>query len=101
MHSLWFSWYNVMGIVIIILSVYFVWWQIVCSIVAMLLHFMFLAAFAWMCLEGYQLYVMLIEVFEGERSRRKWYYLFGYGIPLVTVCVTAGLRYSEYGTDKQ
>lgn len=54
-----------------------------------------------MCLEGFQLYVMLIEVFEGEKSRRKWYYLFGYGIPLVTVAVTAGVKPSGYGTDKQ
>lgn len=75
--------------------------QILCGVVAGLLHFLFLAAFAWMCLEGFQLYVMLIEVFEGERSRRKWYYLFGYGIPLVTVAVTAGVKPSGYGTDKQ
>ncbi|XP_062578601.1 adhesion G protein-coupled receptor L2-like [Saccostrea cucullata] len=74
--------------------------KIVCGVVAGLLHFLFLAAFAWMCLEGFQLYVMLIEVFEGERSRRKWYYLFGYGIPLVTVAVTAGVKPSGYGTDR-
>ncbi|CAG2218311.1 ADGRL1 [Mytilus edulis] len=53
-------------------------YKIVCGIVAGLLHFWFLAAFSWMCLEGVQLYVMLIEVFEAERSRRLWYYLFGY-----------------------
>lgn len=32
-----------------------------------------------MCLEGIQLYVMLVEVFEAESSRRKYYYPFGYG----------------------
>ena len=53
--------------------------QILCSVVAGLLHYFFLAAFAWMCLEGVQLYVMLIEVFEAEKSRRKYYYLAGYG----------------------
>ena len=53
--------------------------KIMCSIVAGFLHFFFLCAFSWMCLEGIQLYVMLIEVFEAERSRTKWYYLFGYG----------------------
>lgn len=53
--------------------------QILCAVIAGLLHFFFLAAFAWMCLEGIQLYVMLIEVFEAEKSRVKWYYLFGYG----------------------
>ena len=50
-----------------------------CSIVAGVLHFVFLVAFAWMCLEGIQLYVMLIEVFEVERSRIRWYYAAGYG----------------------
>ena len=32
-----------------------------------------------MCLEGIQLYFMLIEVFEAERSRVRWFYAFGYG----------------------
>ena len=43
------------------------------------LHYLFLCAFAWMCLEGVQLYVMLVQVFEHERSRVNSYYLFGYG----------------------
>ncbi|XP_048757529.2 adhesion G protein-coupled receptor L3-like isoform X2 [Ostrea edulis] len=74
--------------------------RIVCGIIAGVLHFLFLSAFAWMCLEGFQIYVMLIEVFEGERSRRKWYYLFGYGVPLVAVAVTAGIKPSGYGTER-
>ena len=53
--------------------------QVLCSVIAGMLHYFFLAAFAWMCLEGIQLYVMLIEVFEAERSRKRWYYLAGYG----------------------
>jgi len=32
-----------------------------------------------MCLEGVQLYVMLVEVFEAEKSRLLWYYLAAYG----------------------
>ena len=44
-----------------------------------ILHYLFLAAFAWMCLEGVQLYMMLIEVFEAERSRLKYYYIAAYG----------------------
>lgn len=86
--------------IVFIIGISLVQDRILCGVVAGLLHFLFLAAFAWMCLEGFQLYVMLIEVFEGERSRRKWYYLFGYGIPLVTVAVTAGVKPSGYGTDK-
>ena len=55
--------------------------QMLCSVIAGILHFVFLVAFAWMCLEGIQLYVMLIEVFEVERSRIRWYYAAGYGMP--------------------
>lgn len=74
-------------------------YKIVCGVVAGLLHFWFLAAFSWMCLEGVQLYVMLIEVFEAERSRRLWYYLFGYGVPTIIVGVSAGVNHEGYGTE--
>ncbi|XP_012941592.1 uncharacterized protein LOC101864474 isoform X2 [Aplysia californica] len=74
--------------------------KILCSIIAGVLHFLFLSAFAWMCLEGVQLYVMLVEVFEQERSRLPWYYLFGYGTPVIIVAVSAGVNYQGYGTDK-
>ncbi|KAJ8262306.1 hypothetical protein GJAV_G00164980 [Gymnothorax javanicus] len=44
---------------------------IACAVFAALLHFFFLAAFTWMFLEGVQLYIMLVEVFESEHSRKK------------------------------
>ncbi|XP_071954368.1 adhesion G protein-coupled receptor L2-like isoform X2 [Antedon mediterranea] len=72
---------------------------IMCTIVAVLLHYFFLASFAWMCLEGIQLYVMLVEVFEAESSRRKYYYPFGYGVPLITVGIAALANYEGYGTE--
>ena len=53
--------------------------EVLCSIVAGFLHYFFLASFAWMCLEGVQLYVLLVEVFEAEKSRVSWYYLSAYG----------------------
>ncbi|XP_064626823.1 adhesion G protein-coupled receptor L2-like isoform X4 [Lineus longissimus] len=73
---------------------------ILCSVIAGVLHFLFLASFAWMCLEGVQLYVMLIEVFEAERSRVKWYYLSGYGLPAVVVAIAAGVHHEGYGTER-
>eukprot|EP00058_Branchiostoma_floridae_P005905 XP_002591393.1 hypothetical protein BRAFLDRAFT_86900 [Branchiostoma floridae] len=36
-------------------------YQVACPVFAAILHFFFLASFAWMCLEGFQLYVMVIE----------------------------------------
>ncbi|XP_058250867.1 adhesion G protein-coupled receptor L2-like isoform X2 [Hemibagrus wyckioides] len=73
---------------------------IVCSVVAGILHFFFLAAFAWMCLEGVQLYVMLVEVFESEFSRRKYYYAAGYLFPAVVVAISAAIDYRSYGTKR-
>uniref|UniRef100_A0AAQ4PRT8 Uncharacterized protein n=1 Tax=Gasterosteus aculeatus aculeatus TaxID=481459 RepID=A0AAQ4PRT8_GASAC len=74
--------------------------KLVCSIIAGVLHFCFLAAFAWMCLEGVQLYLMLVEVFESEFSRRKYYYVSGYLIPAVVVGVSAAIDYRSYGTQR-
>ncbi|XP_021379001.1 adhesion G protein-coupled receptor L2-like isoform X2 [Mizuhopecten yessoensis] len=73
--------------------------HIVCAVIAGVLHYLFLCAFGWMCLEGVQLYVMLIEVFEPGRSRSRIYYLCGYGIPAIVVGVAAGIQPSGYGTD--
>nr|XP_012147882.1 PREDICTED: latrophilin Cirl-like isoform X4 [Megachile rotundata] len=74
--------------------------RIVCGIVAGLLHFFFLCAFAWMFLEGFQLYVMLIEVFEAEKSRLRWYYLVAYGAPLLVVAISCIIDPLSYGTDR-
>ncbi|XP_038159793.1 adhesion G protein-coupled receptor L2-like isoform X10 [Cyprinodon tularosa] len=74
--------------------------KLACSIIAGVLHFCFLAAFTWMCLEGVQLYLMLVEVFESEFSRRKYYYLSGYLIPAVVVGISAAIDYSSYGTQE-
>ena len=63
-----------------------------------LLHYFFLCAFMWMLLEGFQLYVMLIEVFESEKSRIKWYYLCGYGVPLLIAAVSSVVDPFSYGT---
>lgn len=49
---------------------------------------------------GFQLYVMLIEVFEAEKSRVKWYYFFAYGLPLVIVLVSAAIYPQGYGTEQ-
>ncbi|XP_072904457.1 adhesion G protein-coupled receptor L3-like isoform X6 [Hemitrygon akajei] len=71
---------------------------IACAVFAALLHFFFLAAFTWMFLEGVQLYIMLVEVFESEHSRRKYFYLVGYGVPALIVAVSAAVDYRSYGT---
>uniref|UniRef100_A0A8C1E3K4 Adhesion G protein-coupled receptor L2 n=1 Tax=Cyprinus carpio carpio TaxID=630221 RepID=A0A8C1E3K4_CYPCA len=74
--------------------------RMACSIIAGILHYFFLASFAWMCLEGVQLYLMLVDVFESEYSRRKYFYMAGYLLPAVVVGVSAAVDYRSYGTKK-
>lgn len=74
--------------------------QLVCSIIAGILHFCFLAAFAWMCLEGVQLYLMLVDMFESEFSRRKYYYISGYLTPALVVGISAAIDYRSYGEQR-
>ncbi|TNN70388.1 CD97 antigen [Liparis tanakae] len=57
-----------------------------CAVVAGLLHFFFLAVFCWMCLEGIQLFRMVVLVFN---TNFKTLYMMagGYGVPAVIVNV--------------
>ncbi|XP_070564242.1 adhesion G protein-coupled receptor L4-like [Ptychodera flava] len=73
--------------------------EIVCSVMAGFMHYFFLASFSWMCLEGIQLYIMLVRVFAQEKSRIYLYYLAGYGLPAIIVGISVGVRYEGYGND--
>uniref|UniRef100_A0A672IBJ5 Si:ch211-241f5.3 n=1 Tax=Salarias fasciatus TaxID=181472 RepID=A0A672IBJ5_SALFA len=70
-----------------------------CAVVAGLLHYFFLASFCWMCLEGVQLFRMVILVFN---TSFKTIYMMagGYGVPAVIVAVSASVNHAEYGTPK-
>ncbi|XP_019754773.2 latrophilin Cirl isoform X3 [Dendroctonus ponderosae] len=72
--------------------------KISCGIIAGVLQYFFLCAFVWMFFEGFQLYVMLIEVFEVEKSRLRWYYIFAYGLPFLIVFASATIYPQGYGT---
>ncbi|KAG0413470.1 hypothetical protein HPB47_009380 [Ixodes persulcatus] len=50
----------------------------VCTTVALLLHFFFLSAFAWMALEGCNIIVLLWKVFNQKRTYYERYYIAGY-----------------------
>lgn len=72
--------------------------QTACAVVAGLLHFSFLAAFTWMCLEGLHLYVLLVRVFEPSWLR-VWHALVsGYGLPALLVLCSAIAFPAGYGT---
>ncbi|XP_017281069.1 adhesion G protein-coupled receptor E2 [Kryptolebias marmoratus] len=68
-----------------------------CKFVAAMLHFFFLGVMAWMLLEGVQLYRMVVLVFNAT-IRPLYLYLFGYGVPLAIVIISAIIRPKGYGT---
>nr|XP_015204926.1 PREDICTED: adhesion G protein-coupled receptor E1-like [Lepisosteus oculatus] len=80
--------------------------EIVCSIIAGVLHFLFLASFVWMLLEAVQLFLLVrslaqVRIIQKEGLRSAYLLLIGYGIPTVVVGVSAGLFPKGYGDDKQ
>ncbi|XP_069051856.1 adhesion G protein-coupled receptor E2-like [Lepisosteus oculatus] len=79
--------------------------KMICAVIAGVLHFLFLASFVWMCLEGVQLLLLVTNlrvVKYSSRNRLTKRYLFppGYGIPAVIVAVSAGVCPGGYGTQK-
>ncbi|XP_018415371.1 PREDICTED: adhesion G protein-coupled receptor L4 [Nanorana parkeri] len=74
--------------------------KLLCAIIAGLLHYFFLAAFAWMCIEGIHLYLIVVGVIYNRGFLHKNFYIFGYCSPAVVVGISAILGYKYYGTDK-
>uniref|UniRef100_A0AAY4EMS3 Adhesion G protein-coupled receptor L4 n=1 Tax=Denticeps clupeoides TaxID=299321 RepID=A0AAY4EMS3_9TELE len=73
--------------------------KLFCSVVAGLLHYFFLAAFAWMCIEGIHLYLIVVGVIYNKGFLHRNFYIFGYGSPAVVVAISATLGYKYYGTN--
>ncbi|NWX83314.1 AGRD1 protein, partial [Nothoprocta pentlandii] len=68
-----------------------------CKVLAILLHFFFLSAFAWMLVEGFHLYSMVIKVFGSEESKHLYYYGIGWGCPMVICIISAASAINSYG----
>ncbi|XP_043832994.1 adhesion G-protein coupled receptor D1 [Dromiciops gliroides] len=68
-----------------------------CKVLAVLLHFFFLSAFAWMLVEGLHLYSMVIKVFGSEESKHFYYYAIGWGCPLVICIISVSASMDSYG----
>ncbi|XP_051904887.1 adhesion G protein-coupled receptor E1 isoform X2 [Hippocampus zosterae] len=73
--------------------------QNTCAVIAGLLHYFFLAAFCWMCLEGVQLFRMVILVFN-TNFRTLYMMAAGYGVPAVIVAISALINPKGYGTQQ-
>ncbi|KAK7167251.1 hypothetical protein R3I94_001597 [Phoxinus phoxinus] len=72
--------------------------EVGCAVVAGVLHYFFLASFCWMCLEGVQLFRMVVLVFN-TTLRPIYMIAAGYGVPAVIVAISATAHASGYGTD--
>ncbi|XP_064857085.1 adhesion G protein-coupled receptor E2-like isoform X2 [Oncorhynchus nerka] len=68
-----------------------------CGFVAGLLHLFFLGSFSWMLLEGVQLYLMVVLVFN-TTIRPLYLHAVGYGLPLTIVIISAITYPDGYGT---
>ncbi|XP_067877042.1 adhesion G protein-coupled receptor E2-like isoform X2 [Heterodontus francisci] len=74
--------------------------KVACAIIAGFLHYFFLTVFAWMCLEGIQLYFMVVKVFNTGCLGKRHMILVGYGLPLLVVGISAAVHRQGYGTHK-
>ncbi|EPQ12089.1 Putative G-protein coupled receptor 133 [Myotis brandtii] len=69
-----------------------------CQVLAVLLHYFFLSAFAWMLVEGLHLYSLVVRVFGSEDSKLRYYYGVGWGSPLLICVVSISCALDSYGT---
>ncbi|XP_070255699.1 adhesion G-protein coupled receptor D1 isoform X3 [Myotis yumanensis] len=69
-----------------------------CQVLAVLLHYFFLSAFAWMLVEGLHLYSLVVRVFGSEDSKLRYYYGVGWGSPLLICAVSISCALDSYGT---
>ncbi|KAM9118136.1 adhesion G-protein coupled receptor D1 [Pangshura tecta] len=83
--------------ILLLISFQFSPGMVPCKILAILLHFFFLSAFAWMLVEGFHLYSMVIKVFGSEESKHLYYYGIGWGCPLVICIISAASALHCYG----
>ncbi|XP_075758340.1 adhesion G protein-coupled receptor E5 isoform X2 [Pelodiscus sinensis] len=72
--------------------------EVACAVVAGLLHYFLLTAFCWMCLEGLELYLLVVRVFKPQGLKRRYMFLLGYGVPAVIVGISAASYSEGYGT---
>eukprot|EP00057_Strongylocentrotus_purpuratus_P027921 XP_011682395.1 PREDICTED: uncharacterized protein LOC583016 isoform X2 [Strongylocentrotus purpuratus] len=68
-----------------------------CSIVAGLLHFFTLSSLAWMCVEGFNMYLMFVRVVDSYVSNFILKASFcAWGLPAIVVFITAGVTRETY-----
>ncbi|ELK37341.1 EGF-like module-containing mucin-like hormone receptor-like 2, partial [Myotis davidii] len=77
--------------------------KVLCAIIAGALHYLYLASFTWMLLEGLHLFLTarnltVVNYSSVSRFMRKVMLPVGYGVPAVIVAISAASRPHLYGT---
>ncbi|XP_037674347.1 adhesion G protein-coupled receptor E3 isoform X2 [Choloepus didactylus] len=80
--------------------------QVLCAVVAGALHFLYLASFTWMLLEGLHLFLtarnLAVVNYSSTNRLIKWLmFPVGYGVPAVIVAISAASRAHLYGTPER
>uniref|UniRef100_A0A8C4L302 Cadherin EGF LAG seven-pass G-type receptor 2 n=1 Tax=Equus asinus asinus TaxID=83772 RepID=A0A8C4L302_EQUAS len=68
-----------------------------CTVIAILLHFLYLCAFSWALLEALHLYRALTEVRDVNAGPMRFYYMLGWGVPAFITGLAVGLDPEGYG----
>lgn len=71
--------------------------ELPCKVIAIGLHYAWLAAFAWTTVDCIHLYRMLTEMRDINHGPMGFYFSLGYGAPAVVVGLSVGVRAHEYG----
>uniref|UniRef100_A0A8D1C0C9 Adhesion G protein-coupled receptor E2 n=1 Tax=Sus scrofa TaxID=9823 RepID=A0A8D1C0C9_PIG len=77
--------------------------QVLCSIIAGALHYLYLASFTWMLLEGLHLFLtarnlIVVNYSSVNKFMKKLMFPVGYGVPAVIVTISAASQPYLYGT---
>nr|XP_020823245.1 LOW QUALITY PROTEIN: adhesion G-protein coupled receptor D2 [Phascolarctos cinereus] len=73
--------------------------KVLCMVLTAFLHLFFMAAFTWMLVEGLLLWSKVVAVNRSEDRRMKFYYMIGWGLPVVIVGVTLATSFDGYVGD--
>ncbi|XP_066248043.1 protocadherin-like wing polarity protein stan isoform X1 [Euwallacea similis] len=76
---------------------FFVSIEFSCKLVAIGLHYLWLASFSWMLVDAIHLYRMLTEMRDINHGPMRFYYTMGYVGPAVVVALSVGVRAHQYG----
>ncbi|KTF78762.1 hypothetical protein cypCar_00035256, partial [Cyprinus carpio] len=79
--------------------------QVLCAVIAGLLHFLFLSGFVWMFIEAVLLFICVKNLSQISSKKRAvlstgFLCVIGYVVALVVVCVSVGLVPEGYGSEQ-